>query len=187
MSFKIYTKTGDKGETSLLGGIRVPKNHVRIEAYGTVDELNSYLGIVRDSLSDETLNLDLKGIQDLLFTVGSNLAMAPDKKGKMSIPHVNEEDITYLEQSIDKMDEELPALKNFVIPGGELAASHCHVARCVCRRAERICVAMLQESELIDEIIIRYLNRLSDYLFTLSRYISHKNQGTETLWAPRSS
>lgn len=169
----------------MLGGIRVPKNHIRIEAYGTVDELNSYLGIVRDSLKDDTLNQDLKGIQDLLFTVGSNLAMAPEKEGKMSIPHVNEADITLLEHNIDSMDEQLPALKNFVIPGGDLAASHCHVARCVCRRAERICVAMLQEGEVIDEIIIRYLNRLSDYLFTMSRFVCHKNQGTETLWAPR--
>lgn len=185
MSFKIYTKTGDKGMTGLIGGTRIPKNHIRIEAYGTVDELNSWLGVICDSLKDDQLRFRLKEIQDRLFTLGSSLACDPDKDTKMHIPDLHEEDITILEQDMDTMDEVLPALKNFVLPGGNLAASQTHVARCVCRRAERICVALQQENLFIDEKVIRYLNRLSDYLFVLSRFILHQAAGQETVWNPR--
>ncbi len=185
MSFKIYTKTGDAGQTSLIGGTRIPKSHIRIEAYGTVDELNSWLGCVKDLCKDEAVARLLKDIQDRLFTIGSSLACDPDKNTKMEIPDMKESDILLLEHEIDRMDEQLPALKNFVLPGGSLLASKCHVARCVCRRAERICVAMQVDQQFVDPIVIRYLNRLSDYLFTLSRYILHSEGGEETLWSTR--
>ena len=134
MSFKIYTKTGDQGETSLIGGVRVPKYHLRIESYGTVDELNSYIGLIKDNLNDTDVLSILAEIQDRLFTVGSLLASHPEKS-KMKVPDLHEEDIELLEQKMDEMDIELPALKSFVLPGGNAVASHCHVARCVCRRA----------------------------------------------------
>jgi cob(I)alamin adenosyltransferase len=186
MSFKIYTKTGDDGTTSLIGGTRIPKNYIRIEAYGTVDELNSQLGCVYDQCSDEISRTMINEIQDRLFTIGSSLACDPAKETKMIIPDLKAEDITRLEQEIDRMDATLPALKNFILPGGHLGASQCHVARCVCRRAERICVGMQLEQEFVDVMVIQYLNRLSDYLFTLARYILHLNKGTETVWQPRS-
>jgi cob(I)alamin adenosyltransferase len=185
MSFKIYTKTGDDGTTSLIGGTRIPKNYIRIEAYGTVDELNSHLGCVYDQCSDEASRTMINEIQDRLFTIGSSLACDPAKETKMIIPDLKAEDITRLEHEIDRMDTTLPALKNFILPGGHLGASHCHVARCVCRRAERICVGMQLEQEFVDTMVIQYLNRLSDYLFTLARYILHLNKGTETVWQPR--
>lgn len=187
MSFKIYTRTGDKGQTSLIGGTRIPKNHIRIEAYGTVDELNSWLGYVADQNGDTSMRDDIKMIQDRLFTIGSSLACDPDKDTKMEIPDLLEQDILFLEQGIDRMTETLPELKNFVLPGGHAGASSCHIARCVCRKAERICVAMVEENEMVPEMIIRYLNRLSDYLFVLARFILHQNQGTETIWQPRKS
>lgn len=186
MSFKIYTKTGDKGMTGLIGGTRIPKNHIRIEAYGTVDELNSWIGIISDSQADNHINGRLKEIQDRLFTIGSSLACDPEKETKMHIPDLNEEDILLLENDMDEMDKVLPALKNFVLPGGNVAASQTHVARCVCRRAERVCVALQQENQFIDDAVIRYLNRLSDYLFVLSRFILHQAGGKETVWNPRS-
>lgn len=185
MSFKIYTKTGDKGTTALIGGTRIPKNHIRIEAYGTVDELNSWLGCVHDQLDDDHLQQVLKEIQDRLFTIGSSLACDPEKNTKMEIPDLNPEDIHLLEQEIDRMDATLPELKNFVLPGGNFTASNCHVARCVCRRAERICVALQQDNQFVDAQVITYMNRLSDYLFVLARYILHQQQGTETVWKPR--
>ncbi len=186
MSFKIYTKTGDDGSTALIGGTRIPKNHIRIEAYGTVDELNSWLGVIADLLTVENLELHtLKEIQNILFTVGSSLACDPQKDTKMMIPDLLDSDIAFLEKEIDRMDESLPTLKNFVLPGGNATASHCHVARCVCRRAERICVAITQEGEFVDEKVIQYLNRLSDYLFTLARYILHQQKGEETIWKVR--
>ena len=186
MSFKIYTKTGDDGTTALIGGTRIPKSHIRIEAYGTVDELNSWLGIIADLIraqNDE--KAILKQIQNILFTIGSSLACDPDKDTKMMIPDLQDSDITLLEQEIDRMDATIPELKNFVLPGGNATASHCHVARCVCRRAERICVAMTQEGQFVDERVIVYINRLSDYLFTLSRHILHQEGGEETLWNVR--
>ncbi len=182
MAFKIYTKTGDKGETALLGGTRVPKSHIRIEAYGTVDELNSWIGNIKDVLSQD-FHAELYQIQNYLFTLGSHLATSPEKDIKMSIPALNEQEINFLEASIDKMEESLPPLKNFVLPGGDEAASKIHIARCVCRRGERICVALAYQEEL-DEQIIKYLNRLSDYLFVLSRYVLQQHNGTEVIWAP---
>jgi cob(I)alamin adenosyltransferase len=183
MTFKIYTKTGDKGQTSLIGGIRVPKYHLRIESYGTVDELNSYIGLVKESITDEHIRTILYEIQDRLFTVGSVLASDPEKS-KMKIPDLHDEDITLLETEMDTMDAKLPELKSFILPGGTIAASYCHVARCVCRRAERLTVQLSTESE-VPEIIVKYLNRLSDYLFMLSRKIVHDAGAVETPWRPR--
>lgn len=183
MAFKIYTKTGDGGETSLFGGKRLPKFHLRIESYGTVDELNSHLGFIRDQLTDEVLRAQLIEVQNRLFTIGSNLASDPSKE--MSTPDLKETDIELLEQWMDEMDEKLPALKNFILPGGHVAVSSCHVARCVCRRAERLVVALATE-ESVDSILIKYLNRLSDYLFILSRMIGHIFKVEEIKWISRS-
>lgn len=184
MSFKIYTKTGDKGQTSLWGGARVPKHHLRIESYGTVDELNSHLGLVRDSLQDENLRTNLKTIQDRLFTVGSILATDPEKADKMATPDLLQSDIEQLEQWIDEMDQSLPELKNFILPGGHPAVSFCHIARCVCRRAERLTVA-LHELEPVNELVLIYLNRLSDYLFVLARKVGQIFGAAEIIWKAR--
>jgi cob(I)alamin adenosyltransferase len=183
MAFKIYTKTGDKGETSLFGGKRLPKYHVRIESYGTVDELNSYIGLVRDSIQDKSTRTLLKEIQDRLFTIGSNLASDPDKT--MKIPDLTNADIEMLEKQMDLMDKDLPVLKNFILPGGHPTVSFCHIARCVCRRAERMVVA-LSEEEKVEPIIMTYLNRLSDYLFMLSRKIALDLGVEEVTWKARS-
>ncbi|MGN6616596.1 MAG: cob(I)yrinic acid a,c-diamide adenosyltransferase [Ilyomonas sp.] len=185
MSLKIYTKTGDAGKTSLIGGTKVPKNHVRIESYGTVDELNSFIGFVADQLDDETIKNNLKEIQDRLFTIGSSLACDPAKETGLKIPDLKESDIQFLEKEIDKMNEVLPVMKNFILPGGHPAVSSAHIARCVCRRAERICVAIQEENMFIEPIVIKYLNRLSDYLFMLARYIAHKKNAPEIAWKPR--
>jgi cob(I)alamin adenosyltransferase len=180
---KIYTKTGDKGYTSLIGGTRVPKHHVRIETYGTVDELNSYIGIIRDQeITPEQKDM-LKEIQDRLFTIGSSLASDPEKS-KMKIPDLHTSDIELLEQQIDKMNEDLPELRHFILPGGDQAVSFCHIARCVCRRAERICVNLAEISS-VDEQVIIYLNRLSDYLFVLARKLCHDRKIPENQWIPR--
>jgi cob(I)alamin adenosyltransferase len=180
---KIYTKTGDKGFTSLIGGTRVPKHHIRIESYGTVDELNSYIGLIRDQeISEHDKDL-LKEIQDRLFTIGSSLAADPERS-KMIIPDLNMEDVELLEQEMDKMNEILPELKHFILPGGSTAISFCHVARCVCRRAERLSVELSTESE-VDEKVNIYLNRLSDYLFVLARKIGYEHQIAENEWIPR--
>lgn len=179
---KIYTKKGDKGETSLIGGVRVSKTDTRIEAYGTVDELNSVIGVIRDTAKDKSAEENLLEIQNTLFIIGSELASAPGSK--MNLPEIKNSDIEILEKQMDKMNEELPDLRNFILPGGDLAASHCHVARCVCRRAERRTVALASMAE-VDEKIISYLNRLSDYLFTLARYYTHKHHGVETPWKTR--
>lgn len=183
MAFRVYTKTGDKGETSLIGGTRLPKQHIRIEAYGTVDELNSFIGVVRDQGIDEHSKTVLIEIQDRLFTLGSLLAADPEKN-KMKLPEIIEGDILFLEKEIDKMDEVLPEMKHFVLPGGHQAVSFCHVARCVCRRAERATLK-LAENEKVEEIIYKYLNRLSDYLFVLSRKLAHDLKVEETPWKPR--
>ena len=180
---KIYTKTGDKGYTSLIGGTRVPKHHLRIEAYGTVDELNSYIGLVRDQ---EITGYDkeiLKQIQDRLFTIGASLAADPERS-KMVIPDLNAEDIELLEREMDKMNEQLPPLRHFILPGGDNTISFCHIARCVCRRAERLSVHLAEESK-VDENVNIYLNRLSDYLFTLARKVARDRNVTENKWIPR--
>lgn len=180
---KIYTKKGDKGETSLLGGTRVPKHHIRIEAYGTVDELNSWLGLIRDQNISADIKKFLINIQDRLFTIGSHLATDP-KKNKIKLPSLNEDDTILLEKEIDKMNETIPEMKSFVLPGGNEIVSYCHIARCVCRRAER-CVVHLAQNEKVEEIIIKYLNRLSDYLFVLSRKFSHEFRAEEIPWKPK--
>lgn len=190
MSTRIYTKTGDKGSTSLIGGTKVPKSHLRIESYGTVDELNSFMGLLNDQLAlSSPLFIDihpfLREIQDRLFTIGSSLACDPEKEPKLKIPDLKEEDITVLEKAIDKMDATLPPMKSFLLPGGHVAVSTAHVTRCVCRRAERSCVRLQEEQLYVEPIVIRYLNRLSDYLFMLSRYASHLLNAPEIPWKPR--
>lgn len=185
MSFKIYTKTGDQGKTSLIGGTKVPKSHIRIESYGTVDELNSFIGLVSDQFEHSHSRVILKEVQDRLFTIGSSLACDPDKDTKMEIPDLKEEDITLLEREIDAMNGVLPVMKNFILPGGHVAVSTAHVARCVCRRAERACVNMLQQEMFVDALVIKYLNRLSDYLFVLARFIGHTLNVPEVVWKAR--
>lgn len=185
MAFKIYTKTGDKGQTSLIGGVRVSKAHIRIESYGTIDELNSYIGLLTDSLDDMNIIDWLREIQDRLFTIGSELATAPDKNIKMKLPDLHLSDIEYIEGLIDQMNETLPEMRSFILPGGHRAASISHVARCICRRAERICVLLQEKEETVDALIIQYLNRLSDFLFVLSRYITHQNHKEEIPWRAR--
>jgi len=218
MALKIYTKTGDKGKTALIGGTKVPKSHIRIESYGTVDELNSFVGLLGDqlaaaaaglhathpaavippppasfpittvpvsSLTFPSLALLLKEIQDRLFTVGSSLACDPDKAPQLKIPDLKEEDVQLLEKEMDKMTEVLPPMKSFVLPGGHVAVSTAHIARCVCRRAERLCVHMQDNELFIDPLVLKYLNRLSDYLFMLARYAGHILNAPEIPWKPR--
>jgi cob(I)alamin adenosyltransferase len=180
---KIYTKTGDKGLTSLIGGTRVPKHHLRIESYGTVDELNSYIGMIRDQDISKDQKSILKEIQDRLFTIGAALASDPEKS-RMKIPDLHLQDIELLEQQMDEMNESLPDLKHFILPGGNTAISFCHIARCVCRRAERITVHLAEES-FVDEKITVYLNRLSDYLFVLARKLCMDNGKPDNQWIPR--
>ena len=180
---KIYTKTGDQGLTSLIGGTRVPKSSLRIEAYGTVDELNSYIGLLRDQDINASRRPLLKEIQDRLFTMGSSLASDPEKS-KMKIPDLHPEDITLLETEMDRMNEELPELRAFILPGGHPAVSFAHVARCVCRRAERL-VVHLQEDAFVAELVPIYLNRLSDYLFVLSRRMAFELGVEEVTWRAR--
>ena len=185
MAFKIYTKTGDLGKTSLIGGTKVPKSDLRIESYGTIDELNSYIGLVSDYAPEESIKHILKEIQDRLFTIGSSLACDPDKEPMMKIPDLKESDITLLETEIDKMNETLSPMKSFILPGGHIAVSTTHIARCVCRRAERLCVNMKEHDLFIDPLVIKYTNRLSDYLFVLSRYTGHLLHVPESPWKPR--
>lgn len=185
MALKIYTKTGDQGKTSLIGGTKVSKSHIRIDTYGTVDELNSYIGLVCDHLTDPDSRTTLKEIQDRLFTIGSSLACDPEKEPKMKIPDLTEPDISLLEQQIDKMNDKLEPMKFFILPGGHIAVSTAHVARCVCRRAERCCVLLNETSGNVEPLVLKYLNRLSDYLFVLARYIGHLNGTAEIAWRPR--
>lgn len=180
---KIYTKTGDKGQTSLIGGTRVPKHHIRIETYGTVDELNSYIGLIRDQNIDEHSKTILIEIQDRLFTIGSSLASDPEKS-KMKIPDLKEEDVALLEKEMDAMDKLLPEMRSFVLPGGHTTVSYCHITRCVCRRAERLAIHLSEEGFVAD-LVIKYLNRLSDYLFVLSRKLSQDLNVKEIPWKPR--
>jgi cob(I)alamin adenosyltransferase len=185
MALKIYTKTGDLGNTSLIGGTKVPKSHLRIESYGTVDELNSHIGLLRDYLQDGHLREILKEVQDRLFTIGSSLACDPDKEPALRIPDLREADIDLLEREMDTMNEALPPMRFFVLPGGHLAISQAHVARCVCRRAERLCVNLQQHQEFVDPLVVKYLNRLSDYLFVVSRFITQLLGVQEEPWKPR--
>jgi cob(I)alamin adenosyltransferase len=179
---KIYTKTGDKGETSLIGGKRVKKSNERLHAYGTVDELNSFVGLLRDKIEIEDIRTQLLEIQDRLFTLGSHLAAAPGSK--MKLPELNKSDIENLENSIDAMNESLPEMRSFVLPGGHETVSLCHVARTICRRAERW-TTTLNPEEINDDLIVMYLNRLSDYFFVLSRYMSKILNVSENPWKPR--
>ena len=185
MSLKIYTKTGDLGKTSLIGGTKVPKSHLRIESYGTVDELNSYIGLVGDLITEGHSKTMLKEIQDRLFTIGSSLACDPDKEPLMKMPDLKETDIVLLENEMDQMNEVLSPMKHFILPGGHPAVSTTHIARCVCRRAERLCVNLQEDGLFVDPLVIKYINRLSDYLFVLSRYIGHLMGVEEIAWKPR--
>ena len=185
MSTKIYTKTGDKGKTSLIGGTKVFKSDIRIETYGTVDELNSYVGFVSDHTPDEHQRNILKAAQDRLFVIGSSLACDPEKQTGLHIPDLKEEDITLLEKEIDSMNEKLPAMKHFILPGGHAAVSSTHIARCVCRRAERLCVNMQQHELFVEPLILKYLNRLSDYLFVLARFTAQELHVAEVAWKAR--
>ena len=199
MALKIYTKTGDKGFTTLIGGTKVPKSHIRIESYGTIDELNSFIGLLNDQVpvlsippafSSEVVRFSapgdfLKEIQDRLFTIGASLACDPDKETSMKIPDLKEEDILLLEKMIDAMNDELPPMKSFILPGGHMAISTAHIARCVCRRAERICVGMKENDMWVEPLVIKYLNRLSDYLFVLARWLGIRMNIPEIPWKPR--
>ena len=187
---KIYTKTGDKGTTALFGGTRVPKHHIRIDSYGTVDELNSHLGLIRDQDINNHYKDVLIDIQDRLFTVGAILATDPEKatlkngKDRLNIPKISEEDIERLEKEMDTMNESLPPMTHFVLPGGHQTVSFCHIARCVCRRAERLASA-LNDLEPFQAESLKYLNRLSDYLFVLARKLSYYLQADEVKWIPK--
>lgn len=185
MAFKIYTKTGDKGTTSLIGGTKVPKSDLRIETYGTVDELNSWIGLVNDQLNHPSLQLELKEVQDRLFTIGSALATDGEKAPKMQLPDLHEADIKFLEERIDFMTAQLPEMKSFILPGGHPTVSSIHITRCVCRRAERLAVSMQQHDLFVEQKVIQYLNRLSDYLFTLARFAAQELGAQEIPWQPR--
>lgn len=186
---KIYTKTGDKGSTALFGGTRVPKHHLRIESYGTVDELNSYIGLVKDQAVDQATKEMLIKIQHDLFTLGAMLATPPEKetlksgKERLNIPKIDASSIDYLEKKIDHMNLKLPQMTHFILPGGHTTVSFCHIARCVCRRAERLSVS-LSEEEVINPTVLMYLNRLSDFLFVLARKLSQDLSAQEVKWIP---
>ncbi|MCL5128837.1 MULTISPECIES: cob(I)yrinic acid a,c-diamide adenosyltransferase [unclassified Algibacter] len=186
---KIYTKTGDNGTTALFGGTRVPKHHIRIESYGTIDELNSHLGLIRDQDINETYKDLITHVQNKLFTVGAILATDPEKailkngKDRLNIEKISKGDIELLEQAMDNMNEALPEMTHFVLPGGHQTVSFCHIARCVCRRAERLATA-LNDLEPFEANALKYLNRLSDYLFVLARKLSLDLQANEIKWIP---
>lgn len=187
---KIYTKTGDKGTTALFGGTRVPKHHIRIESYGTIDELNSHIGLIRDQAIDPIHKKILMEIQDRLFTVGAILATDPEKatlkngKDRLNIPKISESDIKLLEDNMDIMNAALPPMTNFLLPGGHQTVSFCHIARTVCRRAERL-ASHLNDMEPFQPETLMYINRLSDYLFVLARKLSHELQAEEIKWIPK--
>ena len=185
MSQKIYTKTGDKGQTALIGGTRVPKNHLRIEAYGTIDELNSWTGMLNDQFAHDATRVVLREIQDRLFTIGSMLATDPSKQSKMTLPDLKDSDISFLEKEMDTIQARLPELKAFILPGGHTTVSTAHITRCVCRRAERLCVGLQETHDTVDPLIIIYLNRLSDYFFMLSRMIAMHLGVEEVAWKAR--
>lgn len=186
---KVYTKTGDKGTTALFGGTRVPKYHIRIDSYGTVDELNSHIGLIRDQNINDLYKEQLIKIQDKLFTVGAILATDPEKsmlkngKERLNISKISEADVLFMENAIDEMEKHLPQMTHFVLPGGHSTVSYCHIARCVCRRAERL-ATHLNNLEPTDEMVLKYLNRLSDYLFVLARKLSSDLKANEVQWIP---
>ncbi len=180
---KVYTKTGDKGETSLFGGKRVLKSNVRIEAYGTSDELNAWIGLIRSQKIKENHIKVLVEIQDRIFTLGAQLAADPDKP-KLKLPRIEEGDILYLEAEMDSMDTELPPMTKFTLPGGNSIVSYCHLARTVCRRCERLIIELNQTAE-VNDLVIKYVNRLSDYLFVLSRKLTAELNAKEEFWEPR--
>ncbi|WP_020595253.1 cob(I)yrinic acid a,c-diamide adenosyltransferase [Spirosoma panaciterrae] len=181
---KIYTKTGDKGQTGLIGGRRVSKADLRIDTYGTIDELNAWLGLVRDQPVNESRKDILKDIQDRLFTMGAELATDPEKASKRPIPSITADDIQVLELAMDNMDAELPELRAFILPGGHQAVSFCHLARTVCRRAERLVITLHEQSP-VDERVLQYINRLSDYLFVLGRKMAQELSSEEVIWKPK--
>ena len=186
---KIYTKTGDNGTTALFGGTRIPKHSLRIESYGTVDELNAHLGLIRDQHIDSHYKESLLKIQKDLFTIGAILATDPEKaqlkngKERLDIKKIKESDIHFLEEEMDIMESALPPMTHFILPGGHQTVSLCHIARCVCRRAERNTTA-LYERETFDKLTLHYLNRLSDYLFMLARKLTQDLQAEEIKWIP---
>ncbi len=183
MAFRIYTKTGDKGETALFGGRRVPKSDLRVDAYGTVDELNSFIGLLRDSVDTMHVREVLAHTQHRLFTLGAHLASDPAKHPPT--PDLFPDDIKLLENEMDAMEEQLPPLKHFILPGGHSTVSVCHVCRTVCRRAERLTVALAQSGEPVDDLALQYLNRLSDYFFVLARFLAKELGAEEVIWKPR--
>nr|WP_298928113.1 cob(I)yrinic acid a,c-diamide adenosyltransferase [uncultured Allomuricauda sp.] len=180
---KIYTKTGDKATTALFTGKRVPKHHIRIESYGTVDELNSFLGLLRDQEIDRNSKEVLTLVQNKLFTVGAILATEPKKENRLKIPKINEDDIELLEKEIDEMNKQLPEMTHFILPGGHATVSYCHIARTVCRRAERM-ISYLHENDPVPDMLLAYINRLSDYLFVLARKLSKDLLAEEVKWIP---
>ena len=186
---KIYTKTGDNGTTALFGGTRVPKHHIRIESYGTIDELNSWLGLIRDQKIDSHSKKIVALVQDKLFTVGAILATDPEKailkngRERLNIPKIDASDIELLEKEMDAMDAKLPQMTHFILPGGHTTVSYCHIARTVCRRAERM-ASLLNENEPFDERVLMFMNRLSDYLFVLARKLSSDLEVKEIKWIP---
>ncbi len=181
---KIYTKAGDTGQTALIGGRRVSKADLRIDAYGTIDELNAWMGLVRDQVINQYRRDLLKAIQDQLFIIGSTLAIDPDHTSRLHLPALQLSDIQQLEEAIDRMDAVLPPLRAFILPGGHQAVSYCHLARTVCRRAERL-VAALSETTPVEPLVLQYLNRLSDYLFVLSRIMAQDLGTAEIVWKSR--
>lgn len=184
MAFRIYTKTGDKGETALFGGRRVPKSDLRVDAYGTVDELNSFVGLLRDSVQHPHIREILMHIQHRLFTLGAHLASDPAKHPPL--PDLLSADVDLLEKEMDAMDAQLAPLKHFILPGGHHSVSTCHVCRTVCRRAERLAVALAQSGEPVEHLVLQYLNRLSDYFFMLARFLAHDLGVEEVIWRTRS-
>jgi len=182
-NFKIYTKTGDKGFTSLIGGSRVPKYNLRIQAYGSADELNSFTGLIRDQEIDDISKMALLRIQDCLFTLESELA-SPEEEQYNTVPHITENDVLFLENEIDRMQEHLPVLNSFILPGGHTVVSYCHIARCVCRRVERIVVELSEEVPVPENVSV-FLNRLSDYFFVLARFIAQQKGVQVKPWHPR--
>ncbi len=177
---KIYTKSGDQGTTSLFSGKRVKKYNHNIQAYGTIDELNSWIGLLKDELND-IKNIDFIEIQETLFTIGSHLATGGDEKMSKKLPALSNTLTTNLEKSIDLMDGDLPDMTNFILPGGHKYSSYCHIARCVCRRAERL-VIEASEQNYVNPLVIVYLNRLSDFLFVLARKVLNDQNIEETPW-----
>lgn len=186
---KIYTKTGDDGTTGLFGGTRVPKHHIRIESYGTLDELNSWVGLIRDQPIGESSKKILIKIQEKLFTIGALLAIDPEKeklkngKDRLNIPKIDTDDIDLLEKEIDLMEQQLPPMTHFILPGGHTTVSYCHIGRTICRRAERL-VSQLNDFEPVDPILLTYINRLSDFLFVLARKLSYDVEAEEIKWIP---